>query len=67
MSDIHLHLHDPSVEAVTAAVRCQQPEEAREIVGVTIIDSPEGQRIELADPLRKLLVGHGWLPPVDGE
>jgi len=68
MPEIHIHLHDPSALAVKVAVEASQPPpKPAQIAGVKVIDSDEGQRIELDPALRNLLVGHGWLPPVDGE
>lgn len=68
MSEIHIHLSDPSPETVTAALASlQPPPPPTTITGVKVIDNDQGRRIELAPELRKLLIDFGWLPPVDGE
>lgn len=59
----------PGLDSISAALQAADApglDVTPPIMGVKVIESDEGRRIELAPELVKILVDFGWMPPVDG-
>lgn len=57
---------DSITAALQAATEAPGLDATPPIIGVKVIESDEGRRIEVAPELVKILVDFGWMPPVDG-
>lgn len=63
MQPVEIHLHDPSPEAVTAAVSYGQQRTAEP--SIRVVERDGGVVLDVPGPLRELLIQFGWMPPVD--